>query len=261
MTGSRDLITASKLPSHEAARLLALVTGHAVGELRAGLTIDDATGFAELVARRLAGVPLQYLEGEVTFGPITVSVDERVLIPRPETEYLYSLVANQRETPGVIVDLGSGSGALALALKHRFPQARVLAVDISSDALEVSRANGKRLGLEVEWREGDLWQALPAAVRGRVDLLVANPPYVSEQEWQLLPADVKEEPMLALVGGPKGTEIIEEILVPIEEWLAPYGVGYVEVGETQAQGLAGRYNCVAIPDQYGKPRFLQVVRR
>ncbi|CAN5749191.1 putative protein N(5)-glutamine methyltransferase [soil metagenome] len=205
-----------------------------------------------LVEARLAGEPLQYLEGNVQFGPVEVLVDRRVLIPRPETENLFDLVSKAAVAPEVIVDLCTGSGALALAFKTVFPTARVIGADISPDALAVARSNGS----EVEWLEGDLFFALGPDLRGEIDLLVANPPYVSEAEWDILPADVKREPRSALVAGPAGTEMVERILGELDSWLAPGGEAWIEIGEKQGW-LAGEYPVEVVEDQYGVDRYLR----
>ncbi|MDP3984529.1 MAG: HemK/PrmC family methyltransferase [Acidimicrobiia bacterium] len=260
MTRSNQLLGQSGLPAHEAARLLASATGHSLGEVRGGVDVtgDDVMSFLRLVERRLAGEPLQYLEGDVQFGPVTIQVDPRALIPRPETEFLYELAAGIRQSPRIVVDLCTGSGALALALKHRFPKSRVLAVDFSPAALDLARANGARLKLEVEWLEGSLWEPLPSGLLGAIDLVVANPPYIAEREWEGLPVDVRHEPAVALVAGPSGTETIEALLADLGGWLAGGGTGLIEVGEAQAEDLAARHGCEVIEDQYGRPRFLRI---
>jgi release factor glutamine methyltransferase len=208
------------LPAHELRRLRA-----AAGE--------DPDRLANLVEARLGGEPLQYLEGTAPFGPLDLVVDDRVLIPRPETEQLWELARGLVDHPQVIVDLCTGSGALALALKLVFPAARVLATELSPGAVAVARANVLRLGLEVEVLEGDLLAPLPADLAGTVDLVVSNPPYVAESEWSALPADVKREPAMALVAGPDGTEMVARIAGGVGGWLRPGGVVACEMGETQ----------------------------
>jgi release factor glutamine methyltransferase len=221
------------------------------------LTPPEQRRFDDLVARRLNGEPLQYLEGSVAFGPIEVTVDERVLIPRPETEYLFELVG-KGPSPNLVVDLCTGSGALALALKHRFPTARVIGTDLSEAALEVARATGDANDLAVEWFEGDLFTALPDEAKGRIDLLVSNPPYIAEGDWDGLPEDVRREPRQALVAGPTGMEIAERVLAATRHWLAPSGQGWVEVGEDQARPLVGEFSGQIVIDQYGRDRFVRV---
>ncbi|HEX2421296.1 MAG TPA: peptide chain release factor N(5)-glutamine methyltransferase [Acidimicrobiia bacterium] len=212
----------------------------------------------DLVRLRASGHPLQYLEGTVAFGPLTIAVDERVLIPRPETEYLADHLAGRYSSPALIVDLGTGSGALALFLKAAWPESRVIATDISDDALVLAAENGASLGLEVEWRHGDLFSALPGEIGGRVDLIVANPPYISEEEWEKLPIDVRQEPRTALVAGPKGTEMIERIIAGVGNWLKPAGEAWIEIGETQASFLRRHHGVVIHQDQYGFDRFAMV---
>ena len=228
-----------------------------------GVTVDSSAlaHFNRLVEQRVHGEPLQYLEGEITFGPIRLAVDERVLIPRPETEYLYDLAVRSLKPPKVVVDICTGSGALALALKATYPDARVVASDFSPEALEVAVENGRRLGLDVDWRLGDLWTAVPSELAGQVNLMVANPPYVSESEWEQLPIDVQQEPRMALVAGPLGTEVIERLLDQTGGWLATGGVALVEVGENQARPLSKNRNDVEVLiDQYQRPRFLRLDR-
>ncbi|MDH3730401.1 MAG: peptide chain release factor N(5)-glutamine methyltransferase, partial [Acidimicrobiia bacterium] len=205
---------ATRLPAHELIRLRMAASGLDQAALAAGqdLTSVAEAEFDKLVARRLAGEPLQYLEGTVQFGPIEVAVDRRALIPRPETEVLWEDAVRSLGDAGpgsVIVDMCTGSGALALALKQTFPRAQVLATDIDSEALTLARQNADSLGLEVTFLEGDLFEALPGNLKGRVDLLVVNPPYVSTDEWLGLDAVITaNEPRPALVAGPQGTEAI-----------------------------------------------------
>ena len=195
---------------------------------------------AEALIRRLeAGEPLQYLEGYVEFGPVRVAVDDRALIPRPETEQLWELITLlvPFSLPSVIVEIGTGSGALALALAHSYPRAEVVATDICPKALELAQENieaNRWEGGRIELREGDLFEALPSSLRSEVDILVSNPPYVAESEWGDLPSEVRAEPYRALVAGPRGTEILERLAVGVSEWLSPTGTVAVEIGETQA---------------------------
>lgn len=226
----------------------------------------NPTRFAALVALRLRGHPLQYLEGTAAFGPLDLAVDDRVLIPRPETEQLWEMACRLVPHPRVVLDLGTGSGALALAFAHRFPAARVVAVDASPGALEVASANGDRLGLAVEWLAGDLFDPLPAELEGAVDLLVSNPPYVAEAEWPDLPTDVRHEPRQALVAGPRGTEVLERIAAAAPRWLAPGGWLACEIGETQGGWAreafsAGLVDVEVRPDLTGRDRFVVGRRR
>jgi release factor glutamine methyltransferase len=157
-----------------------------------------------------------------------------------------------------VVDLCTGSGAMALALKQIYPTARVVGADVSAGALDVATTNGVANGLMVEWYQGDLFDALPEEVAGKVELLIANPPYIAEGDWTGLPEDVHREPRLALVAGPTGMEIAERVLGEVRRWLSPSGEAWVEVGEDQARHLADRFSAEVLKDQYGRDRFVRV---
>jgi release factor glutamine methyltransferase len=253
------------LPPHEMERLAMTATGRS----RAALLADPVTDGEErarlgaLVERRLAGEPLQYLEGRIPFGPVELQVDRRALIPRPETEQLWELAVDLlgRAGPGTpLVDVGTGSGALALALKHAFPSAPVYGTDLSADALALARENAAANGLQVVFLQGDLLDPLPAALRGRVELIVSNPPYVPEAEWAALPGEIRlHEPREALVAGPEGTEVLSRLAAEAYWWLGVGGWLVCEIGETQGEavlGLFGAYEREVRPDLAGRPRFL-----
>lgn len=217
----------------------------------------------ELVARRIGGEPLQYIEGSAPFGPLDLVVDERVLVPRPETEGLFEIATKMVRNPEVIVDLCTGSGALALALKMAFPSAAVFATDVSEDAIAVATENKHRNRLDIYLAVGDLFDPLPVSILGEVDLLVANPPYVAEAEFVELPEDVKREPKLALVAGPTGFEVIREIGASASRWLRPGGVLVCEIGETQ--GIAAARAFMGLPtvirqDLSGRDRYVVAVK-
>ncbi len=217
----------------------------------------------ELVARRLGGEPLQYIEGTAPFGPLDLLVDKRVLVPRPETEGLYEIATRIVRNPEVIVDLCTGSGALALALKRHFPSAAVFATDISEEAIAVADENTVRNHLEVYLAVGDLFDPLPASLLGQVDLLVVNPPYVSEAEFDRLPVDVRREPKIALVAGRSGLEIIREIGEAASSWMRPGGVIVCEIGETQGAAAAGSFiglHAVVRKDLSGRDRYIVAVK-
>lgn len=207
---------------------------HEMERLRRVAAVDH---LPELIGRRLAGEPLQYLEGSVQFGPVEVLVDHRALIPRPETELLWEqaiAALGEGQGPGtVIVDLCTGSGALALALKHHYPSARVIATDVSEEALALAAENSSRLNLPIELYEGDLFEAIPQNLADRIDLLVANPPYVAEADWDGLPIDVRHEPPVAFVAGPSGWEVIDRIAEDAHWWLGTGGWIFCEIGDTQ----------------------------
>lgn len=180
--------------------------------------LEGLARFQVMVERRLAGEPTQYILEEAPFRDLTLKVDPSVLIPRSETEVLVGEIVRWLEghpTEGTrkVLDLGTGSGAIALALVQEVPNTRAVATDISEKALEVARANAFRHGLEdlVEFRQGDLFE--PLKRRERFDVLVSNPPYVAEEEYYHLQREVREhEPAVALRAGPTGLEVIRRIV-------------------------------------------------
>lgn len=199
---------------------------------------EQRARFRELVRRRGAGEPVAYLVGSREFFSLPLAVSPAVLVPRPETEGLVVRAVDlcrAAESPR-IVDVGTGSGAIAVAVAKNLPRARVTATDVSSAALEVARLNAERLGLtgRIAFHEGDLLAA--PAVAGPWDVIVSNPPYVKEDEVAALPRDVREhEPRGALVAGPRGVEVIERLVAQAADRLAPGGWLVLEAGP----GVAG----------------------
>lgn len=268
MTGGRslntaDLLASIDLPRHEAERLVITATGLRRSDVLRGANLNAAQGelIEELVLRRAAGEPLQYLEGSVQFGPLELFVDPRVLIPRPETEQLWELVVSRvAEAPRVVVDLCTGSGNLALTLKHTWPDATVYGTDVDPAALQVAAMNADSNGLDVEFLEGDLFAPLPDAIRGAVDVLVANPPYVTEEEFAALPEDVRDhEPAAALIGGRDGLDVLRRIAGEASDWLRPGGLIACEIGEDQqvaADELFSLFAAEVFFDLAQRPRFV-----
>jgi len=260
---STDLLrTATDLPDHEVRRLLVAATGLHWTALILGTEVNAAEvdRFNGFVERRRSHEPLQYIEGTASFGPIEVAVDPRVLIPRPETEQLFEIARDAVEAPKVIVDLCTGSGNLAIALKAAFPSAAVYAVDLSDDAVDVARMNVRTAGLDVTVLRGDLFEPLPDNLAGRVDLVVSNPPYVAEQELDDLPADVRDhEPVAALIAGPVGDEVLARIAAAAPEWLIPGGVIACEISEFLGPAVATHFSSLGGEiriDLSGKERFV-----
>jgi len=260
---STDLLRSiPDLPDHEVRRLLVAATGRHWTDLILGIELDAAQvdRFNGFVGRRRSDEPLQYIEGTAAFGPIEVSVDPRVLIPRPETEQLFEIACEAVDTPSVIVDLCTGSGNLAIALKAAFSSATVYAVDLSEDAVDVARANARTAGLDVTVFHGDLFEPLPTNLVGRVDLVVSNPPYVAEHELNDLPPDVRDhEPVSALVAGPVGDEVLARIASAASEWLAPGGIIACEMSEFHGHVVAGHFSALGGEiriDLSGKERFV-----
>jgi release factor glutamine methyltransferase len=204
-----------------------------------------AMGFFDtMLSRRLAGEPLQYVLGVWSFRTLDLFVDRRVLIPRPETEVVAGRALDElaRRDGRVTVDLGTGSGAIALSLAAERPGLEVWATDVSADALDVARANLAGLGsagTRVRLVEGDWFAALPAELAGRIDVIVSNPPYVAAGDD--LPAEVRDwEPAGALVPGPTGLEALDVLVDRSPHWLAPGGALVVELAPDQAAVVADR---------------------
>jgi release factor glutamine methyltransferase len=205
-----------------------------------------------MVERRVQGEPLQYALGSWAFRDLDLLVDERVLIPRPETEWVVEAALEEAvrvglrrggraaldaSTHAAVADLGTGSGAIALALAAELPDVLVWAGDVSRDALEVARANVAGCGqTRVRLCEGSWFDALPEALQGELALVVANPPYIAEAEIESLPPEVAAyEPRTALVSGPTGLEAIEELVRAAPRWLAPGASLVVEIAPHQSE--------------------------
>ncbi|MDO5691691.1 MAG: peptide chain release factor N(5)-glutamine methyltransferase [Pseudomonadota bacterium] len=231
------------LPRLEAQMLLLHVLGQPT-HARAWLLAHDtaplpaaaATRLQALVTRRLAGEPLAYLTGEKAFHGLTLRVDARVLDPRDDTETLvdWALALLPADAPCRVLDLGTGSGAIALAVARQRPLARVMAVDASEDALTVAMDNARRLGLHADFRLGD-WFAPVAGER--FDLIVSNPPYIADTDPHL-PA-LAHEPHQALVSGADGLDDIRRIVAQAPAHLAPGGWLLLEHGWDQADAVRG----------------------
>jgi release factor glutamine methyltransferase len=265
-------------PRRTAVRLLADLAGVGVEEVlgvashgsrvsrpvagRDGRVTRDAR-LTTALSRLLAGEPIQYVTGVAGFRRLTLHLDRRALIPRPETEGLVDLALG-RAPHGHALDLGTGSGCLALALADEGAYASVTAVDRSPEALEVARENGARLGLAVRWLGGS-WCG---PVQGeRFDLIVANPPYIAEAELAGLDPLVRDwEPRAALDGGPDGLRDVARVLDEAPSVLAEGGWLCMEVDASRAGASGARarhagWQDVGIePDLFGRPRYL-VARR
>lgn len=229
-----------------------LLLAHVLGVDRAQLAMrggeeaapDDRTRYLALLTRRAKREPIAYILGRKDFHDITLAVDPRVLIPRPETELLVEVGLTLPQGARV-ADIGTGSGAVALALKHQRPDLDVVGADISAGALSVARMNAQRLGLEVEWVEGDLLDALSCDALGRdalscdpfgCDAVLANLPYVADDE--LLPPEVASyEPRRALLGGPDGLDLVRRLIAQVGA-RPEIALVALEIGSTQAAATA-----------------------
>jgi release factor glutamine methyltransferase len=223
----------------------------------------DPAPLATLLARRFAGEPLQYIRGRTEFYSREFYVDERVLIPRPETELLVEAALARAPRRGRVVDIGSGSGCIAITIEREREDLRVLSIDRSFDALRVATLNRGRLGSRATFAASDVL----TGVGGTFDVIVSNPPYVPLHEYDELADEVRiHEPRMALTPGPRGTEIIERILAESHAHLAAGGRVLMEIGYGQEDAVrelarAARFDVEAfIPDLAGIPRVVVLSR-
>ena len=223
------------------------------------LTEDERQRYEEAVAERSRGVPAQYITGHQEFWGLDFFVSPAVLIPRPETEHLVETaieIVRDLDHP-VIIDVGTGSGCIALALENELPNAEVHATDLSPDALEIARANAARLRLErVCFHITDLLTGFPDQF---ADMIVSNPPYVGECEADKVQAQVRKfEPHMAVFGGPEGPELIRKLIAQSAQVLKPKGWLLMEIGYTQSplleELLKGWNDVHFVPDLQGIPR-------
>ena len=249
-----------------------LVVSHALGmtrlelytEFDRPLSADELAGARALVARRGRREPMAYILGSSAFRRLELEVTPAVLVPRPETEVLVEWVKEIAAPQARILDWGTGSGAIALALKDERPDCEITAVDISADALAVAQANAARLGLEVSFHQGD---GCDGCGEASIDVIAANPPYLSEDELITAPKELSYEPRGALVGGPRGDEVITALAGQAARVLVPGGMLVCEIGGTQAEAVsrifttAGLVNVQVREDLAGIARVVAAQRR
>jgi release factor glutamine methyltransferase len=259
--GAVDALAAAGVdsPRLDAELLLSEATGWERARLaaqpEAGVLPAAARQFGEMVRRRLRREPVAYILGRKGFRQIELAVDRRVLIPRPETELLVELALEA--SPRRVLDMGTGSGAIALAIVDEVPTCEAIATDTSAAALEVARGNAERLGLAGRI---ELVEAMLPGETGDLDLIVANLPYVAEREWdELEPEVTRWEPREALLAGPDGLDVLRAA-IPVAATAAP--VLALEVGAGQAQAVsellfdAGFATVETRPDLAGIPRVV-----
>ena len=250
-----------------------LLAAHVTGAERGRLTLLDPPGdevlgrYRDVVAARSRRVPLQHLTGTAAFGPVVLQVGPGVFIPRPETEAVLAWATAQDLGPRpVVVDLCTGSGALAVALAHNRPAARIIGIDDSDVALDYARRNAA--GTAVELRRADVAELAAKAdpLDGQVDLVVANPPYVPD-DAVLEPEVAEHDPRHAVFGGPDGMAVIEPAVRLAARWLRPGGLFAVEHDDTTSSRTVelitstGSFeNIQAHDDLAGRPRFVTARR-
>jgi release factor glutamine methyltransferase len=243
---------------------------HVLGRTRMELYLEferifsetELTALRELVRRRGQGEPLQHLLGTTEFCGQTFLCDKRAMVPRPETEELVELLIADRGSRNAerILDVGTGSGVIALSLAKKFPDAEIGAVDISEDALALARENAERLGLtaRVQFAKSDLLKNISE----RSDLIIANLPYISMQDRHLLSREVLHDPEVALFAGTRGDELVRQLIEQAPSHLKPGGLLALEIGLGQAGALAEllaqkNYHDIESKSDYsGMTRFL-----
>lgn len=209
---------------------------------------DDAERrFCDLLNQRVKGKPVQYIVGRQEFMGLDFLVNPSVLIPRPDTELLVESVLDwlkeyEKETTVVLADIGTGSGAIAVSMAYYSSNTRIIATDVSIEAIEVAEYNARKHGVEerIEFVQGDLFQPLEKLnLQCRLDGIITNPPYITEEEMDNLQREVKVEPRLALYGGKDGLDFYRRIAVQAPAYLVPGGLLAMEIGYNQADSVAG----------------------
>jgi release factor glutamine methyltransferase len=227
-----------------------------------GLSTAEAKRFGRALCRRCTGTPVQQITGEQGFRRLVLTVRPGVFIPRPETEVVVeaALAAIEGLEAPVVIDVGTGTGAIALSIALEHPGARVIATDSSIEAVTLARDHARRFGLPVEVREGDLLGPFVDELAGAVDLVVSNPPYVKPSEYEALPIDVRADPEVALVGG---VEAYARLFEQAAACLRPGGAVVVEIGDDLGDAVAEAMRAAAFADVRvgldltGRDRFVE----
>ena len=215
-----------QIPEHELARL------REKAKEISGSQSDYHSSYTELLSRRLNGEPLQYIEEYIPFYSIQINVDQRCLIPRPETEFLIELIKNNSDNPKKILDVGTGTGCIALMLKKLYPESTVDACDISLEALDLAKENTEINNLEINLFQSDL---LSDVEEVDYDIIVANLPYIPTETLTSLESEVVDyEPLLALDGGVDGLLYINRLIKEIEEKVIRNLTLFLEVDTSHA---------------------------
>lgn len=258
-------------PRAEARWLVRHVLNWSAADLvRRSLDVLDAGRVAaidRLVERRATREPLQLLLGGTSFRGHDLLLRRGVFVPRPETELLVELALEVLPVGGVVVEPCTGSGAVACAIAAERPATRVIATDVDGAAVELAADNAARLGADVDVRRGNLMQPVPDTLRGHVDVLICNPPYLAAGDVADLPPEVADwDPVTALVAGATGHEVSDRLIALATTWLRPGGWLLLELDERRVgqavdrAGAAGLTDVDAVVDLAGRPRFVRARR-
>lgn len=237
-------------------------------DLERNLSEQEEVDYRVSVARRAGREPLQYILKRAEFMGLSFCIDERVLIPRADSEILIEkwldLVrmeeGQDRDRLIKVADLCTGSGALAISMAYYYPKAKVVGTDLSSDALDVARQNAVRLGVSVQWRQGDF----VAPIQGELwDFIITNPPYVSLEDYRLCAPEIFHEPPMAFLGGADGLDFYRRLAEEIRSLLNHQGKLLMEIGWNQAEAVCGifenkGYKTQVFPDFAGRDRVILV---
>lgn len=272
-------LRAAGVPSPDVdAQLLAEYTLGRPRHVLAATTVGEVNGedlrrLSDLVARRAKRTPLQYLVGEAHFRTISVSCRPGVFVPRPETELLAGIAIEEvsRRPSPVVVEPCTGTGVVSLAIASEVAGVRVIATDRSPEAVQLARENLERVAVDpglaaasrVDIIEGDLMEPVPEELRGHVDVLVCNPPYLAESELAATGPEVRNhDPLDALISGPTGNEVVDRLVREAPAWLAPGGWLQLEVDDARAVSTAerirgaGYLDVAVVADLTGRDRFV-----
>jgi len=222
---------------------------------------NDLSLIQSMISRRGKNEPLQYILGETDFYGLTFIVNEHVLIPRPETELLVEKIIKENPTAEEILEIGTGSGAIAIALAANIRNVKIMAVDISNEALQIARENAAKNNVNINFCSSDVFEN----VTGKYDMIVSNPPYISEIVYETLPDEIKKyEPKNALLADQEGIYFYQKILQQAKEYLTEKGKIYFEIGYNLSESIKkvakenGFRNIETVKDLNGFDRMMVI---
>lgn len=225
------------------------------------ITEDDLVLIQNMISRRQKNEPLQYILGETDFYGLTFKVNEHVLIPRPETELLVEKIIKENPVIEKILEIGTGSGAIAIALAANIKNAKIKAVDISNEALQIARENAVKNKVNINFCFSDVFEN----VTGQYDLIISNPPYISNKEYQYLSREIREyEPLIALLADDNGLAFYKKILCSAKDYLTENGKIYFEIGYSLSESIKkvaeenGFRNIETVKDLNGFDRIMRI---